>query len=135
MIKKYISPFIFLLFTFLLLGLCLKFRNNKSIQTTNSEAITENSIKNTIIVRSFLKNIYTDIQSFYSNPNIEVFDYETEVLSVEDKEYVGILVKLRTTPQVGAHNPIGEDELTYHIKPDGEIILTDYEHIKNYPLP
>ena len=82
-----------------------------------------------------MKNIYTDIQIFYSNPNIEVFDYETEVLSVEDKEYVGILVKFRTTPQIGAHNPIGEDELTYHIKPDGEIILTDYKHIKNYPLP
>jgi len=135
MIKKYIPLFILPLFIFLLLGLFLTSRNHKSLQTVNPETVTEDSIKDIVIVRCFLKNIYTDTQLFYSNPYILVYDYETEVLSVEDKENVGILVKFRTTPQIGAHNPVGEDELIYHIKPDGEIVLTDYKHIKSYSLP
>ncbi|WP_367567398.1 DUF3888 domain-containing protein [Lacrimispora sp.] len=135
MIKKHFPPFILSLFIFLLLGLFLKSRNYKSLETINPEAVTENSIKDIIIVRCFLKNIYTDTQLFYSNPYILVYDYETEVLSVEDKENAGVLVKFRTTPQIGAHNPVGEDELIYHIKPDGEIVLTDYKHIKSYSLP
>lgn len=135
MIKKYILLFILSLFIFLLLGLFLNTKNHKSLETINPEAVTENSIKDIIIVRCFLKNIYTDTQLFYSNPYILVYDYETEVLSVEDKENAGVLVKFRTTPQIGAHNPVGEDELIYHIKPDGEIVLTDYKHIKSYSLP
>ena len=127
MIKKYIPLFILPLFIFLLLGLFLTSRNHKSLQTINPEAVTEESIKDIVIVRCFLKNIYTDTQLFYSNPYILVY--------VEDKENVGILVKFRTTPQIGAHNPVGEDELIYHIKPDGEIVLTNYKHIKSYSLP
>lgn len=132
MIKKYLSPFMLSLIIFLLLALFISFRNNKSTQTISQEAATEQSVKDSIIVRCFLKNINADILSFYSNPDVEVFDYETEVLSVEDKKSVGTLVKFRTTPQIDAHNPIGEDELTYHITPNGEITLTDYKHVKNY---
>jgi len=135
MTKKYILLFIFLLIMVLLLGLFLKFRNHISNQTVNTEVLTEENIKDTIIVRCFLNNIYADIKDYYTNPDIEVFDYETKVSSVEDKENVGTLVKFRTTPQIGAHNPVGEDELTYHIQPNGEIMLTDYKHIKSYPLP
>ncbi|MSS11729.1 DUF3888 domain-containing protein [Clostridium sp. WB02_MRS01] len=134
MIKKYLSPFILPIIIFLSVALFISFRNNKSTQTISQEAATEQSIKDSIIVRCFLKNIYADILSFYSNPDIEVFDYETEVLSVEDKKFVGTLVRFRSTPQIGAHNPIGEDELTYHIAPNGEITLTDYKHVKNYSL-
>lgn len=135
MTKKYILLLIFLFIVMLFLGLFLKFRNPISIQTVNSEVLKEDNIKDTIIVRCFLNNIYADVKDYYSNPDIEVFDYETKVSSVEDKKNVGILVKFHTTPQIGAHNPVGEDELTYHIQPNGEIMLTDYNHIKSYPLP
>ena len=43
-----------------------------------------------------------------------------------------IQIKFGITPQVGAHNPIGYDELTYTINSSGKKQFTDYQHVKNY---
>lgn len=38
-------------------------------------------------------------------------------------------------PQIGAHNPLGYDELVYTINPSGSVRVIEYEHIKDYPVP
>lgn len=43
-----------------------------------------------------------------------------------------IQIKFGVTPQVGAHNPIGYDELAYTINLSGKKQFTDYQHVKNY---
>lgn len=42
------------------------------------------------------------------------------------------LVKLKVTPYLGAHNPLGEDHLTFEIN-HGSIHLTGFEHLKDFP--
>lgn len=45
-----------------------------------------------------------------------------------------IQIKFGTTPQVGAHNPVGYDEITYTIDSGGNKEFIEYQHIKNYKL-
>ena len=63
-----------------------------------------------------------------------VYNYEIEILEIE-KNNGFISIKFGVTPQIGAHNPLGYDELTYSIDYAGNGKLTKYEHIKNYPIP
>ena len=57
------------------------------------------------------------------------------VLLVEKEETNSIAVKVGVTPMVGAHNPLGYDELTYGVDSRGNVILEEYEHVKTYSVP
>lgn len=39
------------------------------------------------------------------------------------------------TPQVGAHNPLGYDELAYRVDSSGNKELVAYEHLKSFGVP
>ena len=46
-----------------------------------------------------------------------------------------ISIKFGVTPQIGAHNPLGYDELAYAVDVNGNKILTQYRHIKSFVVP
>ena len=63
--------------------------------------------------------------------DVTVYNYETTILEVEKLDGGLIQIKFGVTPQVGAHNPIGDDEVTYTIDSSGNIQTVDYQHIKS----
>ncbi|NLM45247.1 MAG: DUF3888 domain-containing protein [Firmicutes bacterium] len=45
---------------------------------------------------------------------------------------LNFLVKIKAAPRLGAHNLLGEDQLTFEIN-HGSIRVTEYEHMKDFP--
>lgn len=104
-----------------------------NVNTKTTEEITEE-----LIIALLVKNIDNDVQIFYSQyyaGEITVYNYEIEILKVERGDAGPIIVKIGVTPQVGAHNPLGYDELSYGVDARGNITLKGYEHIKTYSVP
>lgn len=120
-----------------LLGVCWKERQD-SVETFNVSAVTEEEIKDELIVAVFIESITTHVNNFYSefySGQIAVYNYETAVLEIEKTDHGLITVKFGVTPMIGAHNPLGYDELTYSIDSAGKGRLENYEHIKSETIP
>lgn len=77
----------------------------------------------------------TNFYSKYYSGEIAVYDYEITIVDIGKKEPGFISVKFGVTPQVGAHNPLGYDELVYRVDSSGNKELAGYEHLKNYDVP
>lgn len=66
--------------------------------------------------------------------------YQIEFVKVIDAKMiygvnnVEFVFKTQIQPFVGAHNPVGTDELTFRISDSG-IKLEKYEHIESFPVP
>lgn len=100
-------------------------------------AVTEDEIKDELIIAVFIESIRKHVRDFYSEfyaGEVAVYNYETEILEVEKPNGL-ITIKFGVTPQIGAHNPLGYDELTYTINSSGSGQMIKYEHIKDYPVP
>ncbi len=65
---------------------------------------------------------------------IAVYNYEVTIADIGKKEQGFIFVKFGVTPQVGAHNPLGYDELAYRVDSSGNKELVGYEHLKTYEV-
>lgn len=65
---------------------------------------------------------------FYSG-EIAVYNYKVTIVDIEKRELAFISVKFGVTPQVGAHNTLGYDELAYRIDLRGKKEMVDYEHL------
>ncbi len=110
-----------------------QYKEQEAKETFNINAETEEEITNELIIAFLMQNIRSDIKRFYSkyySGDVSVYDYETSVLGVEKDNTNSIIVKIGTTPQVGAHNPVGYDELHYAVDVNGNITLKNYEHFK-----
>lgn len=137
--KKYrlmIACLLILLF-FSIFNLCN--RNTKSnIETFNVNSTTKEDITDELIIALFIEDITKEITGGYSeyySGKIAVYDYEVTILDIGKKEPGFISVKFGVTPQIGAHNPLGYDELVYRVDSRGNKELIDYEHLKNYEVP
>lgn len=100
-------------------------------------AVTENEIKDELIIAVFIESIRKHVQEFYSGfytGEVMVYNYETDILEVKKSNGL-ITIKFGVTPQIGAHNPLGYDELVYTIDSSGSGRMIEYEHIKDYPVP
>ena len=85
----------------------------------------------------FIEEITDEVKDFYSNyysGEIEVYNYEVAIVDIGKEEPGAVSVKFGVTPQIGAHNPLRYDELTYIVGPGGDRSLIDYEHLKNYEV-
>ena len=137
--KKYwlIIVCLLILLAFLLFNLCN--RNRKStIETFNVDSITKEEITDELIIALFIEDITEEIMNFYSeyySGEIAVYDYEVTIVDIRKKEPGFISVKVGVTPQVGAHNPLGYDELAYRVDSSGNKELAGYEHLKTYKVP
>lgn len=114
---------------------CLyQYSKQEEKETFNINATTTEEI----IIALFIENIAKDVQKFYSQyylGEIAVYIYEADVLEMKKEDTNSITVKIGVTPQVGAHNPLGYDELSYAVDARGNITLKNYEHVKTYPVP
>lgn len=134
--KKLFFAVLLILLSLMLLALHDK-KKPEGMQTFSVDAVTEDEIKNELIIALFIESITKNVNHFYSefySGQIAVYNYEVDVLELE-KNSGYISIEFGVTPQIGAHNPLGYDELTYSIDSAGNGKLTRFDHIKNYPVP
>lgn len=108
------------------------------IETFNVDAKTKGEITEELVIALFIEEITNEIIDFYSeyySGEIAVYNYETSIVDIGKKGGGFISIKFGVTPQVGAHNPLGYDELLYIVDSRGNKKLAGYEHIKDYELP
>ena len=135
--KKYrfITACMLILLAFLLFNI---FNRNSTIETFNADAATKEEITDELVIALFIEDITNAVTNFYSeyySGEIAVYDYEIEIVDIGKKEPGFISVKFGVTPQVGAHNPLGYDELVYRVDSSGSKKLAGYEHLKTYEVP
>lgn len=134
--KKLFFAVLLILLSLMLLALHDK-KKPEGMQTFSVDAVTEDEIKNELIIALFIESITKNVNHFYSefySGQIAVYNYDVDVLELE-KNSGYISIEFGVTPQIGAHNPLGYDELTYSIDSAGNGKLTRFDHIKNYPVP
>lgn len=137
--KKYrlIIAGLLILLAFSLFNFCL--RNRKStIEAFNVDLTTKEEITDELVIALFIEDITKEITGGYSeyySGKIAVYNYEVTILDIGKKEPGFISVKFGVTPQIGAHNPLGYDELVYRVDSIGNKELIDYNHLKNYEVP
>lgn len=135
--KKIIMPVALLLILSGILSVVSWRGKQDQIEALNVSAVTENEIKDELIVAIFIESIRKHVQDFYSEiytGEVAVYNYETDILEVKKSNGL-ITIKFGVTPQIGAHNPLGYDELVYTIDSSGSGRMIEYEHIKDYPVP
>lgn len=114
-------------------------RNKQSIiKAFNADSITKEEITDELVIALFIEDITKEITGFYSeyySGEIAVYNYEITIVNIGKKEPEFISVKFGVTPQIGAHNPLGYDELVYRVESRGSKELVNYEHLKNYEVP
>ena len=136
--KKYrlIIVCLLILLVFLLFNLCN--RNRKPIiETFNMDSTTKEVIMDELVIALFIEDITEEIMNFYSeyySGEIAVYNYKVIIADIGKKDPGFISVKFGVTPQVGAHNPLGYDELAYRVDSSGNIELVGYEHLKTYEV-
>ena len=109
----------------------------QSTSAFSVNAVTEEELKDELIIAIFAESITNDVNDYYSefySGQVMVYNYEIDILEMEKTNGV-ISVKFGVTPMVGAHNPLGYDKLSYSVNYAGKGMLTAYEHIQDYPLP
>ena len=135
--KKIMMPVALLLILSGILSVVSWRGKQDQIEALNVSAVTENEIKDELIVAIFIESIRRHVQDFYSEiytGEVAVYNYETDILEVKKSNGL-ITIKFGVTPQIGAHNPLGYDELVYTIDSSGSGRMIEYEHIKDYPVP
>ncbi len=135
--KRYLFFAALFIILIIILGL-FESQGKKSVETFNVNSVTSDEIKDEMIVAMFIENIRKHVENFYSeyySGEIAIYNYETVILEVEKTSNGFISVKFGVTPQIGAHNPLGYDELLYYIDSSGNRKMIKYEHIRNYMIP
>lgn len=125
-----------ILISVILLGAWWK-GNQNSLETFNVNAVSESEIKDELIIAIFVENIRGSVSKYYSefySGEIAVYNYEIDILEIQKSNGL-ISIKFGVTPQIGAHNPLGYDELQYTIDSAGNGKLTNYQHVKDYAIP
>ena len=137
--KKYrlITACLLILLAVLLFDIFNRNRNS-TLETFNADVTTREEITDELVIALFIEDITNAVTNFYSeyySGEIAVYDYEIVIVDIGKKEPGFIYVKFGVAPQVGAHNPLGYDELVYRVDSSGKKELVGYEHLKNFEVP
>lgn len=116
------------------------FNRNKNsfVKTFNADAITKEEVTDELLIALFIEDITNTVTNFYSeyySGEIAIYNYEITIVDIGKNEPGFISVKFGVTPQVGAHNPLGYDELVYRVDSRGGKELAGYKHLKNFQVP
>lgn len=131
---------IVLLSVILLLEIIYYFQKNDVTFTINQKRSTEAEIKDELIINFFMEHIKSDSSTFYdkyfSSP-LAYYNYEMKIIDIK-KNYpeAGIIyITIGSTPMIGAHNPVGYDELIYKVDVFANITLEKFTHLKSFDIP
>ena len=108
------------------------------METFSVDSVTKEEITDELVIALFIDDIMARVTEFYPEyylGEIMVYNYEVSVVEIGKKEPGFIYVRFGVTPQVGAHNPLGYDELAYRVDSNGNKELADYEHLEDYEVP
>lgn len=106
------------------------------LQVSSASNSTKDEIENELVVALFFNDIDSAVQSYYSNYfsiPLEVYNYEIQIKDLSKVNNI-ITVYFGVTPQIGAHNPVGYDEISFSVDNNGQREFLAYEHIKTYTL-
>lgn len=111
---------------------------NLILETFNINSTSKEEVTSELVIAFFIEEITNEVTDFYSeyySGEIAVYNYEVTIVDIGKKETGLISVKFGVTPQIGAHNPLGYDELLYHVDSGGNKSLAEYEHLENFEVP
>lgn len=63
-----------------------------------------------------------------ADPN---FDTVLSVERISGENHLNFLIKVETTPYIGAHNSVGIDHITFRLNVLGEVKFENFEHIES----
>ncbi len=105
--------------------------------TFNINSTTKSEITDELVIALFRNNIITDSNTFYDHyfsSQLEYFNYEFKIKDISKRDSY-IYITFETTPMIGAHNPVGDDEITYKVDVFGNKSLDKFIHKKSYDIP
>jgi hypothetical protein len=137
--KKWEFIVILILSGILLFKMVLYLQTNNTLPTFSYESTTERETKDELIIALFMDNIIADSSKFYDNYFSEGLGYINYMFKIKDikkeGEPINIYITFETTPIVGAHIPVGKDEITYKVDVLGNKTLVKFVHKKSYEIP
>jgi hypothetical protein len=107
-------------------------------KTVNVSNFKKNDTTEHLIISFFLPSIGEALDDYYSeyiSNGVKLFPYYVDIINIQKLPLGATSIKFGVTPQIGSHNPVGYDEITFHISATGDITLDTYEHKKTYTLP
>nr|WP_300662998.1 DUF3888 domain-containing protein [uncultured Acetatifactor sp.] len=134
---RFISVCLLISLVFLLFGIFDRDRK-PAAGTFSVDSGTEEEITDELVIALFIEDITNEITDFYSayySGEITVYNYEVIIVGIVKEEPGFISVRFGVAPQIGAHNPLGYDELAYRINSSGDKELIGHEHLKDYEVP
>lgn len=102
------------------------------VTIANNHLTKQNGLIFTLL-RPELQRASDDFYSEYLTSNPNIANYSGKVLSIR-KENEGYYVRLGISPYVGAHDPVGDDEVEYFVDNLGNVELVKFEHKRNYEI-
>ncbi len=137
--KKWQFIVILILSGILLFEMIFYLQKKHIIPTFSVKSTTKSEIKDELIIALFMDNIIADSSKFYDNyfsDGLEYFNYEFKINDIKKQgEPVNIYITFKTKPVIGAHWPVGDDEITYKVDASGSKTLESFTHIKSYEIP
>lgn len=137
--KVYQIISISLLSTLLLFEIISYIQKDTASLVFNINSTTKSEITDELIIALFMENIIADSNTFYNSyfsHELAYYNYEFKIKEIrKQNEPPLIYITFETTPMIGAHNPVGDDEITYKVDVFGNKTLDKFVHKKSYDIP
>lgn len=135
MIKKLILT-IFIL----IIGITIR----PSFANSNADQVEENPediLYQDVIITALAPTIISAVTDYYKNIYSETPLYDFSFIKIINIERPNgyrtahFIIKIEVKPFFGPHIPVGKDILSIELSYPGTQVLTNFEHIEDYPLP
>lgn len=132
---------IVLLSAILIVEIIYYIQKNDVIEAISNKITNEDEIKDELILSFFMDNIESDSSTFYDkyfSTHLAYYDYESKILDIKrgsESQRRFIYITFGSTPMIGAHNPVGYDEISYKVDVQGNITLENFTHLKSFEIP
>ncbi|MDF2845902.1 MAG: hypothetical protein K0R00_4328 [Herbinix sp.] len=115
--------------------------SNVTSMAKQAEDDTQDILYQDVIITALTPTINIALADYYKNIFREtpLYDFSfIKILNIErpnGNRTAYFIVKIEVTPFFGPHIAVGKDILSIELSYPGTQILTNFEHIEDYPLP